>query len=151
MLRLTRLTDYAIIIMTYFAANSGSTYNARDISRVVNLPLPVVSKILKLLAKAQLLTSHRGTKGGYGLAYSPREITVATIIHALEGPIAVTECTDRVHGDCILESGCPVRTNWNLINDAIHAALERITLAEMTQPIQPLVSLTLPPRDLTPA
>ncbi len=135
MLRVTKLADYGIVMLTWFATNSGSTFNARDVATVVRLPLPVVSKILKLLARHGLLASQRGIKGGYGLAKSPREITVAEIIRALEGPIAVTECTDSLHGDCGLQTGCPVRTNWHLINRAIHDALEKITLAEMTQPL----------------
>jgi FeS assembly SUF system regulator len=142
MLRVTKLADYAIIMLTFFASHGGNTYNAKDIAKVVQLPLPVVSKILKILARAGLLTSQRGTKGGYGLARQSREITVAEIIRALEGPIAVTECSDEVRGDCYLERGCPVRTNWHRINHAIHAALEKITLEEMAQPIaQPLIQL----------
>ncbi len=146
MLRVTKLADYGIVMLTYFATQGGHTHNARDIAQVVKLPLPVVSKILKTLAKHGLLVSQRGTKGGYGLARRPEDITVAAIIRALEGPISVTECTDRVHGECGIETGCPVRTNWNLINDAIYQALERITLAQMTQPLhrEKLVNLTEP-------
>ncbi len=136
MLRVTKLADYGIVMLTYFASNQDKTFNAKDISTVVRLPLPVVSKVLKLLARAGLLVSHRGTKGGYGLALDPDQITVAAIIRALEGPIAVTECTDAIRGECGLETGCPVRTNWHLINRAIHRALEGITLAEMTQPLR---------------
>ncbi|HYK89815.1 MAG TPA: SUF system Fe-S cluster assembly regulator [Acidobacteriota bacterium] len=145
MLRVTKLADYGIVMLTYFAAHHGSTHAARDIAGVVRLPLPVVSKILKALARDGLLASQRGTKGGYTLARKPEEITVADIIRALEGPIAVTECTDSINGDCELEVRCPVRTNWHLINRAIHQALERITLAEMTQPLhEPLVNLQMP-------
>lgn len=143
MLRVTKLADYGIVILTHLAGQGNATSSARDIAQEARLPLPVVSKILKLLAKDGLLESHRGIKGGYGLARRPEEITVAGIIRALEGPIAVTECTDRIRGDCGLETGCPVRTNWHLINQAIHQALEKITLAEMTQPLgRHLVNLT---------
>ncbi len=137
MLRVTKLADYGIVLLTYYATNSGATFNARDVARVVRLPLPIVSKVLKLLSRHGLLASQRGIKGGYGLAKPPQDITVAEIIRALEGPIAVTECTDSIRGDCGLEVGCPVRTNWHLINRAIHDALEKITLAEMTQPLPP--------------
>jgi FeS assembly SUF system regulator len=135
MLRVTKLADYGIVMLTYFATNDGCTFNARDIAQAARLPLPVVSKVLKLLTRSGLLSSQRGIKGGYGLARRPQEITVAEIIRALEGPIAVTECSDQVHGDCGLELQCPVRTNWHLINRAIHEALEKITLAEMTHPL----------------
>jgi FeS assembly SUF system regulator len=135
MLRVTKLADYGIVMLTYFANHPESTYNARDISNAVRLPLPVASKVLKLLSKSGLLVSHRGTKGGYGLARPPEEITVASIIHALEGPIALTACSDA-NRDCSLVAACPVRTNWNMINQAIHSALERLTLAQMRQPLQ---------------
>jgi len=136
MLRVTKLADYGIVMLTYFAARPDNSFNARDIAKVVQLPLPVVSKVLKLLARAGILQSQRGTKGGYSLALPPEEVTVAAIIRSLEVPIAVTECTDAVHGDCGLEIGCPVKTNWHLINRAIHQALEGITLAQMTQPLR---------------
>ena len=143
MLRVTKLADYGIVILTHLAGQGRATYNARDIANEVRLPLPVVSKILKLLARSGLLVSQRGIKGGFSLARKPEGITVAQIIRALEGPIAVTECTDRIRGDCGIETGCPVRTNWHLINQAIHQALETITLAQMTQPLErQLVNLT---------
>jgi FeS assembly SUF system regulator len=145
MLRVTKLADYGIVMLTYVASRSGATHNARDIAREVRLPLPVVSKVLKQLVREGLLVSHRGIKGGYSLARDPAEITVAQIIRALEGPIAVTECTDRSRSDCDLETRCPVRTNWFMINQAIHGALEKITLSEMTQPLrQQLVNLAVP-------
>ncbi|MBP1600569.1 MAG: system Fe-S cluster assembly regulator [Acidobacteria bacterium] len=136
MLRVTKLADYGIVMMTYVASRGGATHNARDIASEVRLPLPMVSKVLKQLVRGGLLVSQRGTKGGYGLARRPEQITVAQIIHALEGPIAVTQCTDKVRGDCDIETKCPVRTNWFMINQAIHGALEKITLAEMTQPLR---------------
>jgi FeS assembly SUF system regulator len=143
MLRVTKLADYGIVILTYLAARRENTYNARDIANLVNLPLPVVSKVLKLLGKSGLVKSQRGIKGGYGLAHPPEKITIAAIIRAVEGPIAVTECS--TNRDCDLQTGCPVRTNWHLINQAIQSALEKISLAEMTRPMaQPLVSLTVP-------
>jgi FeS assembly SUF system regulator len=146
MLRVTKLADYGIVLMTHFASyREGQMQNARDLAAEVRLPLPMVSKILKALARGGLLVSHRGTKGGYSLALAPDGITVADIIRALEGPIAVTECTDKVNGDCNLERVCPVRSNWHRINEAIREALEKITLAEMRRPFPPgLVNLNDP-------
>jgi FeS assembly SUF system regulator len=135
MLRVTKITDYGIVMLTQMASRNGASSNAKDIAQEARLPLPVVSKILKSLARNGLLESKRGIKGGYGLARRPEEITVAEIIRALEGPIAVTECNDRIRGVCGLQSGCPVSANWRLINDAIYQALERITLAEMARPL----------------
>ena len=136
MLRVTKLADYGIVILTRLARQSAATSSARDIAAVSRLPLPVVSKILKLLARHELVASHRGIKGGYFLARRPEDITLAQVIRALEGPIAVTECTDKIYGDCSLEKGCPVRNNWHRINHAIDQALETITLAEMIRPLQ---------------
>jgi FeS assembly SUF system regulator len=142
MLRVTKLADYGIVMLTFFAAHPEDTYAARDIANAVTLPLPIASKALKLLSKAGLLVSQRGTKGGYGLARPPEEITVASIIRALEGPLALTQCSDTKRG-CGLEPGCPVRTNWHQINQVIHSALEKITLDQMTQPLPlPLIELT---------
>lgn len=141
MLRVTKLADYGIIVLTYFARNREAVWNARDIAQAIKLPLPVISKVLKLLSKEGLLKSQRGIKGGYSLALPPEEITVASIIRALEGPIAMTECTYTA-GECSLEPRCPVRTNWQMINYAIHSALEQITLVQMTQPLQcPTITL----------
>ena len=142
MLRVTKIADYGIVMLTHLANHPGGPFNARDLAKTVQLPLPIVSKVLKLLAREGLLASQRGTKGGYGLARSPADITVAQIIRALEGPIAVTECTDSINGECDLELQCPVRANWHRINQAIQQALENITLAEMAQPLsQTLVHL----------
>ena len=149
MLRVTKLADYGIVMLTFFATHPENTYNARDIANAVRLPLPVASKVLKLLGKAGLLISQRGIKGGYGLARPAEDISVAAIIRALEGPIAVTQCS-TLNRDCNLETRCPVRANWHQINQAIHSALEKITLAQMTQPLhQPLINLTPPERNFT--
>ena len=100
------------------------------------LPAPVVSKILKSLTRAGLLISQRGSKGGYSLARIPSEIPVVEMIMALEGPLGITECT--IHpGACAQESSCQVRDPWQRINGAVHAALERITLADLAKPIDP--------------
>jgi len=144
MLRVTKLADYGIIILTHFARRPQAVLNARDIARQARLPLPVASKVLKLLARDGLLLSQRGIKGGYSLAREPAAITVAEIIRTFEGPIAVTECTDRTKGECGIEKGCPVRTNWHQINAAIHEALDGITLAQMARTLpRGRVSLTV--------
>lgn len=135
MIRITKLTDYGIVLMTHLATVPDRRYNAPDLAAEAGLPLPMVSKILKLLARDGLLDSHRGVKGGYALAQPPDEITVDRIIAALEGPIAITECIEHSPGDCDHEAACPTRGNWQKINHAIRRALEKITLAEMTHPI----------------
>jgi len=134
MIRITRQTDYGVVLMTHLAATPDERFNAPELAAEARLPLPMVSKILKLLARAGLLASQRGVHGGYSLGRDAREISVAEIIAALEGPIAVTECIENAPGSCDNEAFCSVRGNWGRINQAILDALEDISLAEMSQP-----------------
>jgi len=141
MIRITRQTDYGIVLMTNMAGDLERRYNAPELAEEVRLPLPMVSKILKLLTREGLLESHRGIKGGYSLARHPEEISMAEIIACLEGPIAITECIDEATG-CVYETVCRVRANWRRINAAVLSALAGISLAEMTHPLAPrLVTL----------
>ena len=137
MLRITRQTDYGVMILTRIALEGPARiHTARDLAAETEVPLPTVSKILKLLARAELLVSQRGVKGGYRLARPAGQITVAEVIRAIEGPIAMTECVESAAGECDKESWCPVRSNWRLINDAVQSALEEITLARMARPLE---------------
>ena len=141
MIRITKQTDYGIVLLTQLALEPERHFNAPELAAEANLPLPMVSKILKQLARDGMLTSHRGVKGGYGLARPAGEISMAEVIGALEGPIALTECIS-VEGDCSHEGSCKVRSNWQRINDAVRSALEGISLAEMARPHAPrLVTL----------
>jgi FeS assembly SUF system regulator len=129
---MTRQTDYGIVLLTHMVQRVHETvYTARDLAAECQLPLPMVSKILKVLARKDLLVSHRGIKGGYSLGRAPGEISVAEIIGALEGPIAITECSVSGDGNCKQETVCPIRDNWQLINQAVLQALRGITLLEM--------------------
>lgn len=132
---MTKQADYGIVLMTRMASQPGRQANASELATEAQLPLPTVSKILKLLGRADLLESHRGVKGGYCLARESERITVADIITALDGPIGITECIDDTPGECSQEPFCGVRANWQRINHAIRHALENITLAEMIHPI----------------
>jgi FeS assembly SUF system regulator len=133
MLRLSKLTDYGTVIMTYMARAPDTVHTAREITDQIHVALPTVSKVLKMLAQKGLLQSYRGASGGYRLARAPQKISVAEIIKALEGPIGLTECSTSP-GLCHQELLCPIRPNWQRINRAILATLEQITLAEMVQP-----------------
>ncbi len=133
MLRVSKLTDYATVILSYMAENTQRVYTAQDISETTGIALPTVSKILKRLVKAHVLVSLRGAKGGYRLARAPEKITVAAVISALEGPIALTECSSS-HKTCDQASGCNIQGRWNLINQRISNALESVTLADMILP-----------------
>jgi FeS assembly SUF system regulator len=137
MIRMTKLTDYASVLMTYFARDTTLAHNARDLAAEARLPLPTVSKILKALSRGGLLVSHRGFNGGYTLARQPEEISLAEIIRSMEGPISITECGGDKVRRCPHEPLCPVRDNWQRINLIIRQALSNISLAEMTHPLSP--------------
>lgn len=133
-MRITRQTDYGIVLLTQMATRpAAEVHTARDAAVRSGLPLPMVSKILKSLARAGIVVSQRGVKGGYSLSRRPDRITVEEIIRALEGAIHITECTHGP-GNCDQEVGCPTRVNWQRINVAIREALEGVTLAEMASP-----------------
>jgi FeS assembly SUF system regulator len=133
MLRLNRLTDYAVVVMTQMAYRAGEVRTAPQISGQTGVPLPTVAKVLNALAREGLVVSHRGASGGYTLGRSAGMISVADIIQALEGPIALTLCVDGATERCEVESVCPMRGNWNKVNSAIRRALDEVTLADMAQ------------------
>lgn len=135
MLRITKTTDYGIILLTHLAAQPDRVFNAAELAAEAQIPPPMTSKILKILSREGLLASHRGAKGGYALTRRPSAITVAEVIGALEGPIALTECIAQGPGECDQEPICPTRTNWHRINAAVNRALEHITLEEMCRPL----------------
>lgn len=137
MIRFAKLTDYGLVLMTIMARDSVATvHTARDLAIVSHLPLPTVSKVLKQLLQSGLLTSHRGLKGGYGLAKEPTEISVAEIVTALEGPIALTECSTDVTGLCDLEHSCPTKANQRIITQVMRGALEKVALSDLARPLQ---------------
>ena len=136
MVRLGKLTDYGLVLMTWMARGQGMPLRtARDLAVESKLPLATVSKVLKQLLGSGLLTSHRGIKGGYVLARDPHEISVVDIVAALEGPMALTECSTEVVGLCNLEPCCPIKTNQQIINQAVRGVLEKITLSDLIQPL----------------
>jgi len=113
-----------------------SLRNAHSLALESGLPLPTVSKLLKDLLRNGLLISHRGTKGGYRLARSARNITVGEIVAVFEGEIAITECSHTASGTCDLEVLCPIRTNMQVISQAVRAALEQVTLSDLVEPLR---------------
>jgi FeS assembly SUF system regulator len=133
MLRVSKLTDYGTVVMTYLAQDAARVRNAAQIAAGTGVAPPTVAKVLKALAREQLVVSHRGAKGGYVLARAPEQISMAQIIAAMEGPIALTECSNMV-GACVHEPVCSIRINWQRINGAVRAALEVVTLAELAEP-----------------
>lgn len=130
MLRISKLADYATMIMSRLAQNAAELCSASLLSKNLNLSLPVVSKILKILCQAGLLTSVRGVDGGYRLAKPAQEITLAAVVSAMEGDLAMTECCSQ-NGGCVLEGTCAMKKNWQVINGVISAALGRVTIQDM--------------------
>ncbi len=134
MLRLSRMTDFGVVVLSRMAMMPEALSTAAHLAEVTGLPLPSVSKVLKLLARAHVVTSHRGVNGGYSLARPADQITVEQIIAALEGPVALTACVDGTTGSCDVETMCPIRGRWDKVNDAIRGALDAITLSEIAVP-----------------
>jgi FeS assembly SUF system regulator len=130
MLRVSKLTDYATVVLTVLAATPGDVLSAPDIAERAGLETTTVSKVLKPLSQAGLVDGFRGAHGGYRLARGAASIRLIDIIEAMEGPLAVTECSVHV-GQCGIESSCGMRTTWRRINDVIVQALQGMTLAEM--------------------
>ena len=146
MFRLSKLTDYAIVLLSYLM-RSNHPRTARDLAELAGLPHPTASKVLKMLARADLLVSVRGQRGGYELAMAPREISVTRMISAIEGPLAMTECSAHQPTSCDLEPSCPVSSNWKKISEKVASALDEMTLADMVEPQLPIDTLTqLPTR-----
>lgn len=133
MFKIGKLTDYATVLMTALAARPGVLRSAQELSLETHIAAPTVSKLLKKLSKAGLVESSRGATGGYRLSRPPEQTSIAQIVDAMEGPIAVTGCS--VHGGgCNIQAHCGARTNWQLIGNTIREALDAVSLARMSQP-----------------
>ena len=131
MLRLSRFADYGTQVMAYMAKDR-AVHSATEVAAALGMAAATVSKILKMLARDDLVASVMGAKGGYMLARDPKDISMAEIIHAMDGPISITECSGV--SACTRESLCSTRGNWQGINRIIQDALEKVSLAEMIKP-----------------
>ena len=130
-MRLSSMADYAIVTLGATARHcGGARTNASAIAVETGLPVPTVQKLVSRLSAAGLLRSVRGGGGGFSLARPAAAITIADIIEAVEGPIAMTMCSDGA-SECAIEGDCAVRPHWPQVNRAIRGALETITLAEL--------------------
>lgn len=134
-MRMSRLADYAIVLLTHMTAQRSRLYTAIDLSGETGLPAPTVSKVLALLARRGIVSSLRGVKGGYGLTRDPREVRVSEIIEAIDGPIAITDCQTAAGAPCEVERLCPSRRGVHHVAAAIQAALDGITLADLSLPL----------------
>ncbi|TVR84657.1 MAG: SUF system Fe-S cluster assembly regulator [Rhodospirillales bacterium] len=151
MMRLSRLADYGVLLMSQMAASRDDVHSAQALSDATQLPLPTVSKVLSAMARAGLLVAQRGARGGFRLARSPRHISVADIIGAVDGPVALTQCLEHGPDACEVSVICPTRRGWQTINRAVQRALEAVSLHDLAAPAPELWSFQDdPPRDAVP-
>ncbi len=160
MLRLSKLTDYAVVVLIRLSEGEraparccaeDAVQTSPGIANATGVPEPTVAKVLKALAGAGLVVSQRGARGGYRLARPLSEIAVADVITAVDGPIALTACVDGGAGGCDVQSLCAVRGRWDLVNAAIREALTGITLAEMREASVPPAFRPMPDLAARPA
>ena len=132
-MRINKLTDYGIVNITRIAAmDSNRIYTAKELAKISKMPLPTVTRVLKTLSNEKILVSQRGNQGGYGLANSPSSISIASIIEAFEGPIALTDCVSN-ESACSYENNCCTQEPWQKINQTVRTSLENIKLADMLE------------------
>lgn len=130
MMRIGKLTDYATVILATLASDRARLLNAGTLAERTRIAAPTVAKLLKQLHRAGLVDSTRGTRGGYQLSRAPDAISAAAILDAVEGPIALTDCSVGT-GNCCLEHGCQVSRTWQRLNAAIRRSLSEISLAQL--------------------
>jgi len=133
MLRVTKLTDYATLVLATLAAAPGRVHSAAELAELAGLELPTVSKVLKPLAHAGLVTGFRGASGGYKLARPAQDIPLIEIVEAIEGKLGLTECSGE-HSTCEYEPHCGTRGHWHKVNEVIAGALRGVSLDEMLSP-----------------
>jgi FeS assembly SUF system regulator len=132
-MRLTHLADYAVVLMTAAARYpAGARLSATELSADTGVPLPTAQKLMGQLTTAGLLTSVRGAAGGFALAREAEKITLADIVEAVEGPIAMTVCAEG-RSDCALDAHCMVKPHMGLVGNAIRGALGAVNLTELAR------------------
>lgn len=125
------MTDYAVALLTQMVSEAKGVWAASDLAEITGLPSPTVAKILKRLTKSGIITARRGALGGYSLSQAARSLSIAAIIEAIDGPIAITDCADGGDHSCRVEPICPMSSGWNMVNHAIREALKNVSLADM--------------------
>lgn len=134
-MRLSSMADYAVLTMAAAARHCGrSRVNSAQLAAETGLPVPTVQKLVSRLSAAGLLASVRGAGGGFKLSRPAAAITLADIVEAVEGPIALASCVEQGRHDCTLEAACSLRPHWPLVNDALRGALAGISLTQLAAP-----------------
>ncbi|MFO1152094.1 MAG: SUF system Fe-S cluster assembly regulator [Rhodospirillales bacterium] len=134
MLKLSRLADYGVVLMTHMAGARDHVRSAQAIAEATGIPLPTVSKLLSSFGRAGLLQAVRGARGGFRLAQDPGRISVSEVIAVIDGPIALTQCVEKGAANCDLEWVCPSRIAWGTINRVVQQALTDLTVADLLAP-----------------
>lgn len=130
------MADYAVLIMSAAARHCGGVrVSASQLAAETGLPVPSVQKLVSKLTAAGLLRSSRGVGGGLKLARPPAAISLADIVEAVEGPIALTACLDKEKNDCSLERGCNVKGHWPQVNAAVRGALAQVVLTQLVEEV----------------
>jgi FeS assembly SUF system regulator len=133
-MRLTSLADYAVVMMAAAARHAeGARLSATCLSEETGVPLPTAQKLMGRLAQAGLLSSARGTGGGFRLTREAAQISLADIVEAVEGPIAMTACADDLNNDCVLDGTCRVKPHLVAVNGAFRGALQGVSLASLAE------------------
>jgi FeS assembly SUF system regulator len=132
-MRLSNLADYAVVLLAAAARRDGVRLSATCLAEETGVPLPTAQKLVGRLAAAGLIVSSRGSGGGFRLAREPSAISLADIVEAVEGPIAMTTCVDHGRHECAVEQTCRVKPHWNAVNDAMRGALAGVSLASLSQ------------------
>ena len=135
MLRMSKLADYAFVILSHMSLKSTEKWSASVLAAETTLPLPTVAKLMKVLAKNGIVVAQRGAAGGYSLSRKTKDISIAQIIEAVDGPIGLTECAGKAKGkttcDCAMQTACPTRAKWGRVNRALRGALEGVNLSDL--------------------
>lgn len=143
-MRLSKKSDYALMAMKHLALHGDGSSSAREIASLYDIPIELLAKVLQRLVRNGLLASHQGTRGGYQLARRPAQISVADVIQAIDGPVAVTACSSLDDGACEQFSKCNVRDPLWRVRERILAALGECTIAELAADPQPVVPVAQP-------
>ena len=134
-MRLTHLADYAVVLMTAAARrDAGARLSATELAGETGVPLPTAQKLMGQLASAGLLSSVRGAGGGFTMARPVNDISLADIVEAVEGPIAMTVCSGQTGtSDCALDAQCRVKPHMGVVGEAVRGALGAVSLRELAR------------------
>ncbi|MAF98341.1 MAG: SUF system Fe-S cluster assembly regulator [Micavibrio sp.] len=138
MIKISKLADYAVIILTSYVDEQGQLFSSSQLAQRTKLPEPTVSKVLKLLSQANLLHSIRGANGGYKLSAELKNITVLDVINAIDGTLAITACVEHANANseqCSHAGSCALKGRWNIVNTHVANALEKVSLQDMVCPV----------------